>query len=127
MGRALGRVMGRALGKAMGRALGRVMGRELELVLMTRQSQLSKIWLLNKKFHGLCPSVGHHSLLFDQGFPNNGQLQCHLVDRNVIRRYFVSMRLYLVVYLVNISLLKVKAWQKSGEIVKFLKLKTLNI
>jgi hypothetical protein len=26
------------------------------------------IWLLNNNFHGLSPSGGHHSLLFDQGF-----------------------------------------------------------
>ena len=34
------------------------------------ESVLNKmgIWLLNNKFHGLFPSGGHHSLLFDQGF-----------------------------------------------------------
>ena len=43
----------------------------------------------------MSPSGGHHSLLFDQGFPNKVGLQCHLADRNAIWRYFVSMRLYL--------------------------------
>ena len=47
--------------------------------------QTCLIWLLNNKFHGLSPSGGHHSLLFDQGFPNNAttapisQLECHLM------------------------------------------------
>ena len=49
--------------------------------------------LLNNKFHGL--SVGHHSLLLDQGFANNAWLQRNLADRNAIWGYFVSMRLYL--------------------------------
>ena len=53
------------------------------------------IRLINNKFHGLSPSGGHHSLLFDQGFPNNAWLQHHLSDRNTIWRYFVLMRLYL--------------------------------
>ena len=53
------------------------------------------IRLLNNKFHGLSPSGSHHSLLFDQGFPNNAQLQLHLADQNAIYQYFVSMRLYL--------------------------------
>ena len=38
------------------------------------------IWLLNNKFL----SGGHHSLLLDQGFPNNGQLQRHLANPNTI-------------------------------------------
>ena len=42
------------------------------------------IRLLNNKFHGLSPSGGHHSLLFDKGFPNNVRLQCHLANRNTI-------------------------------------------
>ena len=37
-----------------------------------------RIQLLNNKFHGLCPSGGLHSLLFDQGFPDNTRLQRHL-------------------------------------------------
>ena len=53
------------------------------------------IRLLSNKFHGLSPSGGHYSLLFDQGFPNNAQLQCHLVDRDAIWRFYVSMLLYL--------------------------------
>ena len=42
------------------------------------------IWLLNNNFHGLSPYGGHHSLLFDQGFPNNPRLQRHLADWNAI-------------------------------------------
>ena len=53
------------------------------------------IWLLNNKSHGLSPSGGHHSILFDQVFPNNAQLQRHLANQNAIWWYFVSMRLYL--------------------------------
>ena len=33
----------------------------------------------NNKFHRLSPFGGHHSLLFNQGFLNIMQLQCHLV------------------------------------------------
>ena len=66
---------------------------ERETVQMKPPSML--IRLLNKKFHGLSPSGGHHTLLFDQGFPSNGQLQRHLTDWNAIWQYFVSMRLYL--------------------------------
>ena len=32
---------------------------------------LNSARLLNNKFHGFSPSGGHHSLLLDQGFPNN--------------------------------------------------------
>ena len=59
------------------------------------RSQKKVIWLLNNKFHELSPSASHHSLLFDQGLPSNAQLQRHLADRNAIRWYFVSVRLYL--------------------------------
>ena len=54
----------------------------------------SPIRLLNNNIHGLSPSVGHHSLLFDQGFPNNARIQHHLADWNAIWQYFVLMRLY---------------------------------
>ena len=33
----------------------------------------------NNKFHWLCLSGGHHSFLFDQGFPKNAQLQRYLM------------------------------------------------
>ena len=50
-------------------------------------------------------SGSHHSLLFDQGFPNNTQLQRHIAGRNAIWRYFVSMRLYLVMlFILSITL-----------------------
>ena len=55
---------------------------------------LIAIRLLNNKFHGLSP-FGGHSLLYDQGFPNNVRLQRLLADWNAIWWYFVSMRLYL--------------------------------
>ena len=59
------------------------------------------IQLLNNKFHGLSPSGGHHSLLFDQGLPSNERL--HTGNWNAIWRYFVSMRYvgYLVTKLRN--------------------------
>ena len=44
----------------------------------------------------LSPSGGHHSLLFDQGFPNKAGVQRHLADRNGIWRYFVSMMLFIL-------------------------------
>ena len=61
---------------------------------------LNSKYILNlaakKQISWVClPSGGHHSLLFDQGFPNNSQLQPHLANRNTIWQYFVSMRLYL--------------------------------
>ena len=45
------------------------------------------IRLLNNKFYGLSPSGSHHSLLFDQEFPNNSRVQHHLANRNAIWRY----------------------------------------
>ena len=58
------------------------------------------IQLLNNKFHGLSPPGGQHSLLFDQGFPNNARLQRHLANWNAIWWYFVLMRLYLAMLLI---------------------------
>ena len=40
---------------------------EMAAILLFR-ALFSLIRLLNNKFHGLSPSGGHHSLLFDQGF-----------------------------------------------------------
>ena len=65
------------------------------------------IWLLNNKLHGLSHSGGHHSLLFDQEFPKNAQLQRHLANRNTIWRYFVSMRFYLaMLFILSIEILE---------------------
>ena len=52
---------------------------------------IGPIRLLNNKLHGLSPSGGHHSLLFDQGFPNQAGLQG---NQNAIWQYFVLIRLY---------------------------------
>ena len=54
------------------------------LIIPLKFDQQQKIRLLNNKFHGLSPSGGHHSLLFDRGLPTNAKLQHHLADRNTI-------------------------------------------
>ena len=51
------------------------------------------IRLLHNKFHELSPSGGHHSLLFDQGFPNNARLQRHLANRNATWRFDIDQNL----------------------------------
>ena len=55
-----------------------------------------RIRLLKNKFHWLSPSGGHHSLLFDQGFPNNLGLQRPLANRNAIWWYFAQFYIQLV-------------------------------
>ena len=56
----------------------------------------SPIRLLNNNIHGLSPSVGHHSLLFDQGFPNNARIQRHLADWWAIWQYFFFAVLWII-------------------------------
>ena len=79
----------------------------------------SSIQLLNNKSHGLSPTSGHHSILFDQGFQmisgwNWSELHLTVIwtpSHGIVPGY--------VVYLVNHSAVKWRIWFGNSKIGKF--------